>query len=92
MDHNRYDQFLATKPEILSFVNAALVVSFASRSFYQIMAINQLMVLPDVPLQPNDGDVPLSILLACELWIYIPTLLVLLYFTSQSMGNAPKPK
>lgn len=86
-DKNRYEQFLNTTPEMLSMVNILLVVSFASRSFYQIMAINELMILPDVPLQPNDGDVELSIFLACELWIYIPTALVLVTFTSRGLGN-----
>ena len=92
MDRHIYEQFLTTKPEVLSVVNVLLVISFASRSFYQLMAIDKLIILPDVPLQPSDGDVPFSILMACEIWIYLPTLLILLYFTSPIIGNHYQPK
>jgi hypothetical protein len=86
MDKTRYDQFVISSPELLSIVNIMLVVAFASRSFYQMMAISQLMILPDVPLQP-DGDIPASIFMACEIWLYMPTILVLVTFTSRSKGN-----
>jgi hypothetical protein len=87
MDKTRYDQFFMTTPEMLSIVNILLVVSFSSRSFYQIMAINKILILPDIPLQ-SDGDIQPSIFIACELWIYMPTILIILHFTSRAMGSA----
>jgi hypothetical protein len=86
MDKNQYYQFLTTPPEIMSVVNIFLVTAFASRAFYQIMAMNELMILPDVPLE-DSGDVPMSIFIAFELWIYVPTILVVTNLTSRTMGN-----
>lgn len=39
----------------MAMVNAVLVFSFLTRAFYQILAMNQLYVLPDVPIQVG-GD------------------------------------
>jgi hypothetical protein len=71
MEKIRYDQFFLTNPEILSVVNIILVVSFASRSFYQIMAMNKILVLPDVPLQVKP---------ASFIYLFFFRLFIFLYF------------
>jgi hypothetical protein len=50
-DRQRIQMFLIASNEILAMVNAILVISFSTRSLYQILAIFNIFILPDIPLQ-----------------------------------------
>eukprot|EP01038_Epipyxis_sp_PR26KG_P004118 gene4118-5871_t len=84
MDKSRYQMVFITSPVVLDVVNAVLVVSFASRSLYQILAIFECYILPNIPLQ-GDGDVPFVIFLFFELWDYLPTILLIMTISSRSV-------
>lgn len=85
IDEQRYDQYLSTSRETISVVNAVLVTSFFTRAVYQLLAVFELYILPDVPME-GDGDVPLVIFLIFEAWIYVPTYLVVALITSRFRG------
>ena len=51
LEKHRYEHFLTTPPETMATVNIILIISFATRSLYQLLALNRVYILPDIPLQ-----------------------------------------
>jgi hypothetical protein len=68
-------------------VNSVLVGSFATRAIYQLFAMNMVYILPDIALEASQGDIPFSVFVAAEFWIYLPTMLIISTITSRSFGN-----
>eukprot|EP00981_Chlorochromonas_danica_P014422 scaffold7968_cov240-Ochromonas_danica.AAC.4 len=87
IDQQRYEQYLQAPRETVAMVNIVLTICFATRAIYQLLAVCNLFVLPDV-LMDASGDVPLSIFVIFEAWVYLPTYLIISRITSsQSRGN-----
>ena len=68
-------------------VNATLALAFLSKGLYQIGAMFQYYLLPDIPLQ-GSKDIDILDLLTFEVWEYIPTMLLVLTVTSKSVGGS----
>lgn len=51
-----------------------------------MLAMNNVYVLPDVPID-SEGDVPLSIFIIFEWWVYVPTVLTIA--TTAARSQAP---
>jgi len=50
LDKQQYLRFLITSAEIISVTNIVLFVSFLSKGVYQLIALTNLFILPDIPL------------------------------------------
>lgn len=87
IDDQTYKRVLSLPRETMEKVNAVLVASFATRAIYQLFAMNTFYILPDIALEASQGDIPFSIFLATEFWIYLPTTLIISTITSRSFGS-----
>lgn len=86
LDAQRYARYFTTPQHIMAVVNTILVSSFISRSLYQMLAMNNVYVLPDVPIDA-EGDVPVSIFIIFEWWVYVPTVLTIATTAVRSHPN-----
>jgi len=86
LDKQLYDRHFITSREVLAVVNAILVLSFFSRSVYQLLALFHLYTLPTIRLQ-GSADVPVIIFVVHEFWNYVPTVLLIVTITSRSIRS-----
>ena len=71
VDRHHYDRYLVTPPHVLNRVNIVLILSYLTRSIYQILASFKIYIIPTVPLQRN-MDLAFETFLMFELWDYLP--------------------
>jgi hypothetical protein len=87
IDHHDYKRVLSLPRETMGLVNAVLVCCFATRALYQIFALSFVYILPDIPLEASQGDITFSVFCATEIWIYLPTMLIISTITSRTTGQ-----
>ena len=86
MDEKTFCRHFLTSKTVINYVNSVLILSFITRSLYQLAAIFDLVLLPDIPLQGYE-DIDFVIVIFFTLWDYIPTILIIITITSRAIGN-----